>query len=229
VYRKFFKRTFDIFISFLGLVCLAPLMFAVAVCIRFDSKGPAIFKVNRVGKNKKPFRIYKFRTMSIDAPKDCAPRFLDSDKYITRVGKVIRKLSIDELPQLFNILKGDMSIIGPRPCGYSEQDLIDERDKYGANDIVPGLTGWAQINGRDVLAANVPLKAKYDGEYCNNITFFNDCRIFIGTIGVVLKREGIVEGAAAIKVKKAVVVPITYAGLDSHINANKNDDIGIGA
>ena len=228
LYRKFFKRTFDIIISFLGLVCLAPLMFAVAAAIRFDSKGPAIFKSPRVGKNGKVFNCYKFRSMSIEAPKAEATRNIDSGLYLTKVGKVIRKLSIDELPQLFNILTGDMSIIGYRPVVVTEEDLIGYRQGLGVDKYLPGLTGLAQISGRDELT-DMQKKAMIDATYCQNITFSNDCRIFFKTIGYVLTKQGIVEGSEPIKVKKAVVVPITYAGLDSHINSNKNDDIGIGA
>ncbi len=194
MYAKFFKRLFDFLISFFALIILALPMIIIAIAVRCDSKGPAIFKTERVGKNCKPFRFYKFRSMLIEAPKDCAPRLLDSNAYITKVGKFLRKTSLDELPQLFCILKGTMSIIGPRPAGLSEEDLINARQKYGANVITPGLTGLAQINGRDQLAFDVDKKAWYDGEYAKKITFKQDFKIFFKTIKIVLKREGVVEG-----------------------------------
>ncbi|MDE6558152.1 MAG: sugar transferase [Clostridia bacterium] len=197
MYRRFFKRFFDIVLSFIGILVFAIPMVIIAIAVRCDSKGPAIFKTERVGKNCKPFRFYKFRSMTTEAPKDCAPRLLNSDAYITKVGRFLRKTSLDELPQLFCIFAGGMSIIGPRPCGFSEQDLIDARNKYGANSVRPGLTGLAQINGRDILAQNVEKKAWFDGEYVKKITFWGDVKIFFKTIGKVLKRDGIQEGTAA--------------------------------
>ena len=194
MYRGFFKRFFDIVMSFFGIVMLALPMLIIAIAVKCDSKGPAIFKTERVGKNKKPFKFYKFRSMRTDAPKDCAPRLLHSEDYITKVGAFLRKTSLDELPQMFCILKGDMSIIGPRPAGISEEDLVAERDKYGANDVAPGLTGLAQVNGRDVLACDIEKKAWYDGEYAKKITFWGDVKIFFKTIAKVFKRDGIVEG-----------------------------------
>ena len=153
-----------------------------------------MFKQKRVGKNKKYFMIYKFRTMRTDTPKDTPTHLLkNADTYITRFGKIMRKTSIDELPQIMNILKGEMSIIGPRPALWNQEDLIAERDKYGANDITPGLTGWAQVNGRDEL--EIPVKAKLDGEYAQKMSFAFDIKIFFKTIINVFKREGIVEGA----------------------------------
>lgn len=194
MYRHFFKRVIDIVLSFFGIIILAFLMLIIAIAVKCDSKGPAIFKTKRVGKNKEPFKFYKFRSMRIDAPKDCAPRLLHSEDYITKVGAFLRKTSLDELPQMFCILKGDMSIIGPRPAGISEEDLVSERDKYGANDVAPGLTGLAQISGRDVLASDIKKKAWYDGEYAKKITFWGDVKIFFKTIAKVFKRDGIVEG-----------------------------------
>ena len=198
MYRKFFKRLFDVVLSLLGIIILAIPMLIIAIVVKCDSKGPAIFKTERVGKNKKPFKFYKFRSMRTDAPKDCAPRLLHSEDYITKVGAFLRKTSLDELPQMFCILKGDMSIIGPRPAGISEDDLIAERDKHGANDVTPGLTGLAQINGRDVLASDIEKKAWYDGEYAKKITFGGDLKIFFKTIGKVFKRDGIVEGDSVV-------------------------------
>ncbi len=194
MYRHFFKRFFDIICSFLGIVVLALPMLIIAIVVKCDSKGPAIFKTERVGKNGKPFHFYKFRSMRTDAPKDVAPRLLHSEDYITKVGAFLRKTSLDELPQLFCILKGDMSIIGPRPAGISEEDLISEREKYGANAVRPGLTGLAQVSGRDILASDVAKKAWYDGEYVKKITFWRDIKILFRTVGAVLKSEGIVEG-----------------------------------
>ena len=173
-------------------------MLIIAIIVKIDSKGPAVFKSERIGKNGKPFRFYKFRSMRTDAPKDVAPRLLKSEDYITKVGRFLRKTSLDELPQLFCILKGDMSIIGPRPAGLSESDLFEEREKYGANGVRPGLTGLAQVSGRDVLAANVEKKASYDGLYSKNITFWGDFKIFFKTVACVFKRDGIVEGTAAL-------------------------------
>lgn len=195
MYRFFFKRLFDIVLSFLGIIVLAIPMLIIALAVKIDSKGPALFKTNRVGKNQKSFRFCKFRSMRTDAPKDCAPRLLHTD-YTTKLGRFLRKTSLDELPQLFCILGGSMSIIGPRPAGLSETDLIEAREQYGANGVRPGLTGLAQINGRDVLAADVEKKAFYDGMYAKKITFWGDVKIFFKTIGKVFKKDGIVEGDA---------------------------------
>ena len=196
MYQKFFKRFFDIVLSFLAIIILALPMLVIAIIVKATSQGPAIFKTERVGKNGKPFKFYKFRSMRTDAPKDCAPRLLHSDDYITKVGHFLRKTSLDELPQLFCILKGDMSIVGPRPCGFSETDLIAERDKYGANAVKPGLTGLAQINGRDVLAGKIEKKAWFDGEYAKKITLWGDVKILFRTVLVVLREDGIEEGHA---------------------------------
>lgn len=187
------KRLIDIILSLLGLIVLAPIFLILMIAIKLDSKGPIFFKQKRVGIYKTHFYILKFRTMRIDTPKDVPTHLLENpDQWITRVGKFLRKTSLDELPQIINILKGEMSIIGPRPALWNQYDLIAERDKYGANDVLPGLTGWAQINGRDELPIEV--KAKLDGEYVSKMGLKMDIRCFLGTIVSVLKREGIVEG-----------------------------------
>ena len=193
MYKHFFKRLIDLFLSFLGILFLALPMLIIALAIKCDSKGPVFFKQNRVGKRKKIFRILKFRTMRIDTPHDAPTHELsDPEKWITKVGGFLRKTSLDELPQIFNIFVGQMAIIGPRPALWNQDDLIAERDKYGANDIKPGLTGWAQINGRDEL--EIPVKAALDGEYVKRMGFFFDCKCFFGTIAAVFKHEGVVEG-----------------------------------
>lgn len=197
MYKKFFKRLVDIFGALLTLIVLAVPMVIIAIVVKCDSKGPAIFKTERIGKDKKPFTFYKFRSMTTDAPKDCAPHLLDSGRYITKVGAFLRKTSLDELPQLFCILKGDMSLIGPRPAGMSEKVLIAARDKYHANDVRPGLTGLAQINGRDVLALDAERKAEFDGEYVKKITFWGDVKIVLKTVKYVLSSENVVEGHAS--------------------------------
>ena len=187
------KRILDFTLSLIGICVLLLPMIVVAIIIKIDSKGPVIFKQTRVGKNKSHFTIYKFRSMKIDVPKDVPTHLLkDSNLYMTSWQKFMRKTSIDELPQLFNILKGDMSIIGPRPALWNQYDLIEEREKYGANNVRPGLTGWAQINGRDEL--EIPVKAKFDGEYIENIGFVFDCKCFLCTFWKVVKAEGVVEG-----------------------------------
>ena len=197
MYRYFFKRLIDIVLSLSGIIVFALPMLIIAIAVKCDSKGPALFKTQRVGKNCKSFNFYKFRSMRTDAPKDCAPRLLQQD-YVTKLGKFLRKTSLDELPQMFCILKGDMSIIGPRPAGISETDLISEREKYGANSVLPGLTGLAQVRGRDVLASHPEEKAKVDGEYVKKITFWKDLKIFFLTIVKVFKHSDIVEGRAAL-------------------------------
>ena len=179
--------------SLLGIVVLSPIFLILAIIIKLTSPGSILFKQKRVGKNKSHFNILKFRTMRTDTPKDCPTHLLSNpDQYITKIGKFMRKTSLDELPQLFNILKGDMAIIGPRPALWNQYDLIEERDKYKANDIKPGLTGWAQINGRDELEIDV--KAALDGEYVEKMSFLFDCKCFFGTITSVLKSDGVVEG-----------------------------------
>lgn len=193
MYKHFFKRIIDFLLSFLAIIILAIPMLIIALAIKIDSKGPVFFTQKRVGKNKKLFTILKFRTMRTDTPHDAPTHELsDPTKWITKVGGFLRKTSLDELPQIFNIFVGQMSIIGPRPALWNQDDLIAERDKYGANDVKPGLTGWAQINGRDEL--EIPLKAKLDGEYVQKMGFFFDCKCFFGTIVSVLKSDGVVEG-----------------------------------
>ena len=193
MYKNFLKRVLDFFMSLLGIVVLSPIFLILAIIIKLTSPGPILFKQKRVGKNKSHFNILKFPTMRTDTPKDCPTHLLSNpDQYITKIGKFMRKTSLDELPQLFNILKGDMAIIGPRPALWNQYDLIEERDKYKANDIKPGLTGWAQINGRDELEIDV--KAALDGEYVEKMSFLFDCKCFFGTITSVLKSDGVVEG-----------------------------------
>lgn len=198
MYQHFIKRLIDIVLSLIGIIVLAIPMLIVAIIIKVDDPGPALFKQKRVGINKTFFQLYKFRSMKLNTP-DIPTHLLENpEQYLIGIGGLIRKLSIDELPQLFNILKGDMSIIGPRPALWNQDDLITERDKYGANDVKPGLTGWAQINGRDEL--EIPVKAKLDGEYVEKLKvgkfqgFVMDVKCFFGTILSVLKSDGVVEG-----------------------------------
>lgn len=187
------KRIIDIVLSVIGLIVLSPFIIILIILMKFDSKGPILFKQKRVGINKTHFEILKFRTMKIDTPKDTPTHLLESpDQWITRTGKILRKTSLDELPQIINILKGEMSIIGPRPALWNQYDLIEERDKYGANDVKPGLTGLAQIKGRDELP--IPEKAKLDGEYVEKLSFKEDIKCFFGTIISILKSDGVVEG-----------------------------------
>lgn len=193
MYKHFLKRFFDFLISLFAILFLLLPLIILAIAIKCDSKGPVLFKQKRVGKNKKLFTIYKLRTMRTDTPKDAPTHELhDPDKWITKVGRFLRKTSLDELPQIFNIFLGQMSIIGPRPALWNQDDLVAERDKYGANDIRPGLTGWAQINGRDEL--EIPVKAALDGEYVKKMSFLFDCRCFFGTISAVFSHKGVVEG-----------------------------------
>lgn len=197
MYKHFIKRLIDIVLSFVGIVLLSWLFLILVIAIKIDSRGPVLFKQKRVGKKKNGeisyFNIWKFRTMRIDTPKDMPTHMLaDPDQYITKVGKFLRKTSLDEIPQILNILAGKMSIIGPRPALWNQDDLVAEREKYGANDVLPGLTGWAQINGRDEL--EIPVKAKLDGEYVEKQSFLFDCKCFFGTIVSVLKSDGVVEG-----------------------------------
>ena len=187
------KRVIDLVFSVLAAVILSPVFFILFIAIKLETPGPIFFKQKRVGINKTHFNILKFRTMRIDTPKDTPTHLLDNpDQYITRVGKFLRKTSLDELPQIFNIIKGEMAIIGPRPALWNQYDLIEERDKYSAHDVRPGLTGWAQINGRDELSVKV--KANFDGQYIQEMSFIMDIRCFVGTIFSVLMRDGIVEG-----------------------------------
>lgn len=193
MYRNGLKRGIDFLLSLIGIIVLSPIFLLLFLAIKLDSKGPIIFKQKRVGKNKRYFNIYKFRTMRVDTPKEMPTHLLENpDYFITKVGKFLRKTSLDELPQLWNILKGDMAIIGPRPCLWNQYDLIDARDLYGANDIRPGLTGLAQISGRDEL--EIPIKAKLDGTYTKEMSFGLDVKCFFGTIGAVFKSDGVVEG-----------------------------------
>lgn len=193
MYRNCLKRVIDFILSLCGLIVLSPIFLVLCIWIKLDSKGPILFKQKRIGINKSYFNIYKFRTMYVDTPKDMPTHMLSNpDQYITKSGKFLRKTSLDELPQIINILKGEMAVIGPRPALWNQDDLIAERDIYGANDVRPGLTGWAQINGRDEL--EIPVKAKLDGEYVSNISFLFDLKCFFGTITSVLKHDGVVEG-----------------------------------
>lgn len=193
MYQRFIKRFIDIVLSLVGLVVLAIPMLIFALIVKLDSPGPVLFWQKRVGIHKKTFMMPKFRTMYTDTPANMPTHLLsDPQKWITRSGAWFRKLSIDELPQILCIFTGKMSIIGPRPALWNQDDLIEERDKYGANDVRPGLTGWAQINGRDEL--EIPVKARMDGEYVQNLSFLFDCRCFFGTIFKVLRHDGVVEG-----------------------------------
>lgn len=194
------KRIFDFILSLLGICILWPIFLLIAILIKLSSEGPVFFKQKRIGKNKQEFYILKFRTMRTDTPKDMPTHMLQNpDTFITKIGRFLRKTSLDELPQIINIVKGEMSIIGPRPALWNQYDLIAERDRYRANDIYPGLSGWAQINGRDELPNEV--KAKFDGEYVERMSFRFDCKCFFGTIVSVLKRDGVVEGATGTKIR----------------------------
>lgn len=193
MYKNAVKRILDFVMSLAGIIVLSPLLLALAVWVKCDSKGPVFFKQKRVGKNKKLFSILKFRSMYADTPHDVPTHLLKNpDAMITRSGRFLRKTSLDELPQLFNILAGQMSVIGPRPALWNQDDLIAERDKYGVNELVPGLTGYAQVNGRDELP--IPVKAELDGYYAKNISFILDVKIFFKTIANVLTGRGVVEG-----------------------------------
>ncbi|HFJ6238493.1 TPA: sugar transferase [Enterococcus faecium] len=200
MYKDGLKRGIDFLLSLVGIIVLSPILLILCIAIKIDSKGSVIFKQKRVGKNKSHFYIYKFRTMKVDTPQETPTHLLSNpDFFITRVGKFLRKTSLDELPQLFNILKGDMAVIGPRPALWNQYDLIEERDKYHANDIRPGLTGLAQISGRDEL--KIDYKARLDGQYTANITPIMDLKCFFGTIISVFKSDGVVEGGTG-SVKK---------------------------
>lgn len=199
MYEKVIKRGIDILLSFLGLVLLSWFYLIIIIWIKIDDPGPAFFTQKRVGKGKELFKLHKFRSMKMCTPHDTPTHLLENpEQYITKIGKFMRKFSIDELPQIWDIFVGKMSIIGPRPALWNQEDLIAERDKYGANDVKPGLTGWAQINGRDEL--EIPLKAKLDGEYVEKLkkggftAFAMDVKCFFGTITSVLKHDGVVEG-----------------------------------
>lgn len=193
MYQKYAKRLIDLLLSACAIVVLSPVYLLICLAIVADDPGPVFFRQKRVGIHKTHFRILKFRTMKVSTPKDVPTHLLENpEQYITRVGKFLRRTSLDELPQIFQIFTGKMAIIGPRPALWNQFDLIAERDKYGANDVRPGLTGWAQINGRDELPIDV--KARFDGEYVQNLSFAFDCKCFFGTIRSVLKSEGVVEG-----------------------------------
>lgn len=193
MYKNFFKRVIDFVMALVGAIVISPVLLVIAAVIKFGSRGPVFFRQKRVGRGKKLFRIYKFRTMYIETPKDMPTHMLENpDAFITPTGKFLRKTSLDELPQLFNIIAGQMAVVGPRPALWNQYDLVEERDKYGANDLRPGLTGLAQINGRDEL--EIPEKARLDGEYTSKLSFGLDFKIFFVTILKVLKRDGVKEG-----------------------------------
>lgn len=193
MYKGFVKRAIDIVMSAIGLILLSWVYLIISIAIEIDDPGPVLFTQKRVGQGKKLFKLHKFRSMKMSTPHDTPTHLLENpESYITRVGKFLRKSSLDELPQIWDIFVGNMSIIGPRPALWNQDDLIAERDKYGANGVKPGLTGWAQINGRDEL--EIPVKAKLDGEYVQKQSFLFDCKCFFGTIISVLKHEGVVEG-----------------------------------
>lgn len=198
-----FKRPLGFSIALIACFALTPVFVLIMLLIKVESRGPIFFKQKRVGLNKNHFNILKFRTMYVETPKDTPTHLLaDPDVYITRIGKILRKTSLDELPQLFNILKGEMAFVGPRPALWNQYDLIDERDKYQANNTLPGLTGWAQINGRDELP--IEIKAKLDGYYVKKMSFFMDLHCFIVTIFSVLKSEGVIEGGTGEIARKEV-------------------------
>lgn len=187
------KRFMDIILSFFGLILLSPIFLLIIIAIKLETKGPVLFKQKRVGFNKTYFYILKFRTMHINTPKDTPTHLLNNpNQWITKVGKILRKTSLDELPQIINIFRGEMSIIGPRPALWNQFALIKERERYGANDVPVGITGWAQINGRDELEIDV--KAKLDGEYAEKIGLLMDTKCFFGTIFSIMKSDGVVEG-----------------------------------
>ena len=192
MYKHFFKRVIDFVLSLIGGIVLQPIFLIISLAIVIDDPGPVIFKQKRVGKGKKLFWLHKFRSMKVNTP-DIPTHLLEHpEQYITKVGKFLRKTSLDELPQVYDILFGKMSIIGPRPALWNQDDLVAERDRYGANDCVPGLTGWAQINGRDELP--IPVKAELDGYYVQHISLGLDIRIILRTAWNVVSHKGIVEG-----------------------------------
>lgn len=193
MYVKIVKRVLDILVSLTAILILSPLLLIIPILIKIDSPGPVLFRQNRVGKHKKCFYMLKYRTMRIDTPRDTPTHLLENpEQYISRVGRLLRKTSADEIVQIFHIFSGKMSFVGPRPALWNQYDLIEERDKYGANDLRPGLTGWAQINGRDTIS--IEEKARLDGEYAGRISFLFDCKCFFGTIVSVLKQDGVMEG-----------------------------------
>ena len=193
LYNRVFKRFLDVFCAFIAIIFLSIIYLPICLVVKVSSEGPVFFRQKRVGKNKSYFNILKFRTMRIDTPKDCPTHLLENpDKYITKVGKFLRKTSLDELPQIFNIFKGDMSVIGPRPALWNQDDLVAERDKYNINELKPGLTGWAQIHGRDELP--ISDKVKMDKVYYDNISFLFDVKCLLLTVSSVFKGDGVVEG-----------------------------------
>ena len=206
MYKRFGKRLLDIILSACGIVVLAPLWLILAIAIKLDDPGPVFFKQKRIAQDKNGqkqfFQIFKYRSMKMCTPKDTPTHLLENpEQYITKVGGFLRKTSLDELPQIFNIFCGQMSIIGPRPALWNQDDLYEERAKYGANAVKPGLTGWAQINGRDEL--EIPVKAKLDGEYVERMSFGFDVKCFFGTVTSVLKHDGVVEcGTGTIEKEK---------------------------
>ena len=203
MYKQCVKRCIDIILSLAGLILASWLYLIIIIAIVIDDPGPVFFSQKRVGKNKKIFKLYKFRSMKMTTPHDTPTHMLENpEQYITRVGRFLRKSSLDEIPQLWNILKGDMSVIGPRPALWNQDDLIEERDKYGANDVRPGLSGWAQISGRDEL--EIEDKARLDGEYIEKMSFLFDCRCFFGTAIGALRGDGVVEGGTG-ELKKETV------------------------
>lgn len=193
MYRRYVKRIIDVILSLVGLILASWLYLLIMIAIEIDDPGPVFFSQKRVGIHKKFFQLYKFRSMKMSTPHDMPTHLLENpEQYITRVGKFLRKTSLDEIPQLWNILRGDMSVIGPRPALWNQEDLLAERDKYGANDVKPGLSGWAQICGRDEL--EIADKARLDGEYVQRMSFGFDCRCFFGTAISALRGDGVVEG-----------------------------------
>jgi O-antigen biosynthesis protein WbqP len=190
MYKGVIKRYLDVFLSLLAAFVFCLVLIVIGVAIKLDSKGPILFKQKRIGLGKGTFYLYKFRTMRIDTPRDMPTHLLTNpDAFITKVGQFLRQTSLDELPQLYNIIIGEMSIVGPRPALWNQEDLVAERDKYGANDVRPGLTGWAQVNGRDELA--IPVKASFDGVYIEKLSFAMDVKCILLTVMKVLNREGI--------------------------------------
>ena len=192
MYQRFFKRLLDVLLSLMGILVLALPMLAVALVIKLDSPGPVLFRQKRVGIHKKYFTILKFRSMPVSVPSELPTDQFDGEALLSTWQRFMRRSSIDELPQLFNILLGHMSVVGPRPALWNQEELLALRERYGANGVRPGLTGWAQINGRDALTDEV--KAQYDGEYVNRLSFLFDCRCVFGTVGKVLHQDGVVEG-----------------------------------
>ena len=221
MYKRVWKRVLDLWLSAVGIALLAVPMLLVAVAIKLDSKGPVLFKQKRIGIHKTHFCIWKFRTMRVDTPHDAPThRLQDPAKWITRVGGFLRRTSLDELPQLFNILSGRMSFIGPRPALWNQSDLVEERDKYGANDVKPGLSGWAQINGRDEL--EISAKARLDGEYVEKMSFLFDCRCFFGTFASVVRRDGVVEGGTG-SARATATTPTENAPAEN-VETHRKDD-----